>query len=239
MDLTELYKLPQIVGARTTTASERAIKLFRSLASATIDLNPEEAELAKLFANTWRYMQFAAANQLYMVATELGVDFARIRDAVTFEYPRAAGLPSAGFTAGPCLPRDVLQLSACTTNFPLGRASIEINEGLPLFVVARMERLFDLSSSCVGILGMGFKAESQDTRSSLSYRLRDILTSRAKRVMCTDPFQVDDPRLDPLDEVLDEGDVLIIAAPHADYRTLKVRQPIVDIWSLRSDGITL
>ena len=55
----------------------------------------------------------------------------------------------------------------------------------------------------VGILGMAFKAESDDTRSSLSYKLKRILRFKAGAVLCTDPYVTTDPDLLPLDEVLE------------------------------------
>src|ERR1039457_655498 len=66
--MTELFELPQIVSARTATGTERASRLFEQLTSKLVVMSPEEAELAKLFTNVWRYIKFATANQLYMMA---------------------------------------------------------------------------------------------------------------------------------------------------------------------------
>ena len=144
--MTELFELPQIVASRSERARERATKLFRTLTDEVVYLEPEEAELAKLFTNTWRYIKFAAANQLFMMANDFGLDYERIRSAVTHNYPRAADLPGAGFAAGPCLFKDTMQLAAFNNNnFNLGQASVTINEGLPLYVVARLEQRFDLA----------------------------------------------------------------------------------------------
>ncbi|WP_345131955.1 nucleotide sugar dehydrogenase, partial [Dactylosporangium darangshiense] len=90
--MTELFELPQIVAARTPEAAERAEKLFRNLASQIVILEPEEAELAKLFTNTWRYIKFAAANQFWMMSNDFGLDFERIRHAIRFQYPRATDM---------------------------------------------------------------------------------------------------------------------------------------------------
>jgi len=101
--LEELSSLPQIVSGCDEVAVERATTLFRSLTDDIIQLAPEEAELAKLFTNTWRYIKFATANQLFMIANDCGLDFERIRGAITHGYPRAADMPGPGFAAGPCL----------------------------------------------------------------------------------------------------------------------------------------
>jgi UDP-N-acetyl-D-mannosaminuronic acid dehydrogenase len=231
--LTELFELPQIVAARTPQAVERAEKLFRNLTSETVSLVPEEAELAKLFTNAWRYIKFAAANQFLMIANDFGLDFERIRSALTHDYPRAADMPTAGFTAGPCLFKDTAQLAAFNNNnFHLGQAAMMINEGLPLYVVSRLEQRYDLSRMTVGILGMAFKGGSDDIRSSLSYKLKRILRFKAAAVRCTDPFVQIDPEIESLEQVLDESDVLVVGTPHREYASLQATVPVVDIWGI-------
>jgi UDP-N-acetyl-D-mannosaminuronic acid dehydrogenase len=149
-------------------------------------------------------------------------------------------MPGAGFAAGPCLFKDTMQLAAFNNNnFTLGHASMMINEGLPLYVVSRLERKFDLSTTRVGILGMAFKGESDDTRSSLAYKLRRILNFKAENVLCADPYVASDPRLVTEDEVVGSSDVIIIGAPHKRYATLTISQPVVDIWNIRSQGVLI
>jgi UDP-N-acetyl-D-mannosaminuronic acid dehydrogenase len=236
--MTELFTLPQIVSARTPRAMQRAADLFGRLTNSIVELQPEEAELAKLFTNSWRYIKFAAANQYFMMANDLGLDFARIREAMTQDYPRAADLPGSGFAAGPCLFKDTMQLASVTggSSFALGHSAMLVNEGLPDYLVKRMEANHDLMSMTVGILGMAFKAESDDRRSSLSYRLKRVLGFRAARVLTTDPYVTDDPDLLPVDKVLAESDLVVIGAPHAQYRDLDIPGEVVDVWNLRGEG---
>lgn len=237
--MTELFTLPQIVSGRTPEVLARAEKLFSHLTSQTVHLQPEEAELAKLFTNTWRYIKFAASNQLFMMANDFGLDFERIRSALAFDYPRAADLPRAGFAAGPCLFKDTMQLAAFNDNkFLLGHSAMLVNEGLPLYVVSKMEeRLGGLGDKTVGILGMAFKAESDDTRSSLSYKLRRILRFKAGDVLCADPYVTTDPDLVSHDAVLERSDVLVIGAPHERYRDLVTDKPVFDIWGITGRGV--
>ncbi|MFC7545695.1 nucleotide sugar dehydrogenase [Plantactinospora sp. GCM10030261] len=230
--LTELSDLPQIVAARHDRAVQRAEKLFRHLTDRVVVLTPEEAELAKLFTNTWRYVKFATANQFWMMANDAGLNYQRIRDAVTYRYPRAADLPMPGFAAGPCLFKDTMQLAAFhRNNFGLGHAAMLINEGLPLYLVSRLEARYDLARMRIGILGMAFKGGSDDSRESLAYKLRKILLVKAGAVTCTDP-RVPDERLLGLDEVLAGSDLLIIGAPHPEYADLRTDLPLVDMWGL-------
>jgi UDP-N-acetyl-D-mannosaminuronic acid dehydrogenase len=238
--MTELYELPQIIGSRTERAAERCERVFRTMTDSVVHVSPEEAELAKLFTNAWRYVKFATANQFFMMANDFGLDFERIRAAVTFEYPRAADMPSPGFAAGPCLLKDTMQLAAFTNNtFVLGHSAMLVNEGLPLYVVSRLEQRFDLRDLTVGLLGMAFKAGSDDVRESLAYKLRRILRFRAGDVLCTDPYVTSDPKLLPLEEVVARSDLLVIAAPHSDYRTITLTPPVIDIWGCRGEGTVI
>ena len=60
--------------------------------------------------------------------------------------------------------------------------------------MSRLEKKYRLENLTVGILGMAFKGESDDIRSSLSYKLKRILEFRAGRVITTDPYvTVDEP----------------------------------------------
>jgi UDP-N-acetyl-D-mannosaminuronic acid dehydrogenase len=235
--MTELFDLPQIVAARRPQAADRAERLFRHLTDEIVFLEPEEAELAKLFANTWRYIKFATANQFWMMANDAGLDFARIRHAVTHDYPRAADLPMPGFAAGPCLFKDTMQLAAFNrNNFVLGHSAMLINEGLPNYVVSRLEERFDLSTMTVGLLGMAFKGGSDDPRESLAYKLRKILSVRARETLCADPYIVDE-RFLPEAEVLERSDILVIACPHPQYRDLATTKTVIDIWGLTGTGV--
>lgn len=237
--MTELFSLPQIVSGRTDGVVARAEKLFSNLTSVTVRLSPEEAEMAKLFTNVWRYIKFAASNQLYMMANDFGLDYERIRSGLAFEYPRANDIPRAGFAAGPCLFKDTMQLGAFTDNkFVLGHSAMLVNEGLPLYVVTKMgERFPDLATKTVGILGMAFKADSDDTRSSLSYKLRRILRFRANTVLCADPYVTTDNRLVSEEQLLAESDIVVIGAPHDRYRNLECDKPVVDIWGVTGNGV--
>jgi UDP-N-acetyl-D-mannosaminuronic acid dehydrogenase len=130
-----------------------------------------------------------------------------------------------------------MQLAAFTNNnFVLGHSAMLVNEGLPLYVVDRISQRFDIGDMTVGILGMAFKSESDDTRSSLSYKLKRILRFRAREVLTTDPYVTSDSTLLPLEDVVSRADLLIIGAPHRAYAELAGDIPVIDIWNLRGEG---
>ena len=239
MAMTELHDLPQIVASRSASGLERASRLFSMLTAELVPMTVEEAELARLFTNAWRYIRFAAANQFYMIASDLGLDYERIRHGVIRDYPRASDLARAGFAAGPSLLTDAAGLARANAGFTLGRAAIAVNQGLPGYLVNRIELAYDLSDMTVGVLGMAYKGGSDDTRSSLAYLLADLLAAKARAVLCTDPLVTSDPEFVSLEEVLDRADLLVIGAPHPHYRDLRTSTPVVDIWNLRRQGVLI
>ena len=130
-----------------------------------------------------------------------------------------------------------MQLSALVKqNFPLGNSAMMINEGVPGYLIAKLKQKHDLSQLRVGILGMAFKADVDDIRSSLAYKLRKLLVFDCLEVRCTDPY-VRDNRLVDLDTVLDKSDLFIIGAPHTLYKELKFDKPVIDIWNFLGDGV--
>ncbi len=230
----ELSKMPQIVSGTSPEAEEEASALFRPIVAELVKVKPIEAEFAKLFNNAYRYIEFAVTNQFYLIAKSAGLDYHEILKAVKHNYPRAQNIPTPGFAAGPCLVKDTMQLLAFAQNeFGLGNAAIMVNEGLPLHVISDLRQRYDLSKMTVGLLGMAFKAESDDTRASLSYKFKKALVSHAAEVVTTDPFVTTDPELLPLDEVIARSDLLILCTPHRCYKDADFHgRPVVDVWGL-------
>ena len=230
----ELPKLPQIISGFTPEAVRRSADLFHRIGVETIEVTVQEAELAKLFTNAWRYVEFAIANQFYMIASGYGADYDRLYHAMTHHYDRAKAFPRPGFAAGPCLLKDTLQLTAFYgNNFQLGHAAMMVNEGLPNFLVDRLRQQLEggISNRRVGILGMAFKADIDDTRDSLSFKLAKILRFYGAILSCSDEF-VRDPAFVSTDEILATCSVVIVGVPHAAYRTLRIPPDthLVDLW---------
>ncbi len=234
----ELHSLPQIISAFNDKSFNEAKELFSLLTKDIIRLEPLEAELAKLITNTWRYLTFAISNQFYQITTQQGIDFYKIYDAITYKYPRLQGLPKPGFAAGPCLFKDTMQLSAYSNNsFFLGHAGMLINEGLPNFIVQMLKDKYPLRVKTVGILGMAFKANSDDRRESLSYKLRKMLQVESHKVLCSDVYIFEKDFVD-IETIQKDCDIIILGAPHNEYKNLTFSddQIIVDVWNFWNKG---
>lgn len=236
--LRELHTMPQIVSSFDEPALQEVTELFLHLTEDVVSLAPIEAELGKLFCNVWRYTQFAISNQFYQIATQNNLDFYKIYRSLTAKYPRLDGLSTPGFTAGPCLFKDTMQLAAFSNNsFFLGHAAMLINEGLPNFLIQKLREKYPLGEMTVGILGMAFKADNDDKRESLSYKLKKMLEIEAESVLCSDVYINEPDFVDP-DELISRSDVIILGTPHREYRNYVINEDkiLVDVWNYYGQG---
>jgi len=230
----EIQKLPQLISGTSPRAVAAARAVFGRVAPELIELSPAEAEYAKLICNAYRYIQFAATNQLYMMVESAGIDYNRLLAKMRQGYPRMSSIPGPGFAAGPCLMKDTMQLFAFQKqNFMLGQVAMTINEGLPDFLVSTIARERDLRRTTVGILGMAFKAEVDDIRDSLSYKLGKILRFQGAKVLYSDEY-VQDPTFVPKETLVRDADVIIVGVPHRAYRDLPVAagKRVIDMWGI-------
>ena len=226
----EIFNLPQLVSGVNKKAENAAAALFAAIAPKIIRIKPEEAELAKLMTNAWRYLEFAIANQFYMMVEKQGLDFYRILDAMKEDYPRAKHFARAGLAAGPCLFKDTMQLSAFHNNeFFLGHSAMLVNEGLPNFLVSQLEAKMggSLMGKKIGVMGLAFKADNDDIRESLSFKVKKLLEMKMAEVLVTDEFV---PGTMPLKKFVKEAEGVILGVPHSAYKRLKLKQPFVDCW---------
>ena len=188
----ELTQVPQIISASSPRAMDHVKTLFAPLAVDMVELSILEAEVATLFLNAWRYVGFGAANQFYQIAVSKGLDFDKIRSAIMHRYERAAGFPGSGFTAGPHLFQDTMQLAAyCRHTFSLGHAAVLVNETMPDSLVEQARRHLSsqgrtLEGLKCGILGMAFKPDSDVCSQSLALKLKQLLQREGAEVACSD-----------------------------------------------------
>jgi UDP-N-acetyl-D-mannosaminuronic acid dehydrogenase len=234
----ELRSFPQIIGSFDDASGREAKELFSALSDEILFLQPLEAEMAKLFCNVWRYIQFAIANQFYQLSAANNIDFYKVYNALIYNYPRAHSFEKAGLTAGPCLLKDTAHLVAFSGNsFSLGNAAMLVNEGLPNFIVRRLTDKYSLTDKTVGILGMAFKADVDDRRDSLSYKLKKILEMEAKRVLCSDVYINEEGFIGP-DELIADANIIILGCPHSEYSELRIKEDkiLVDVWNFYGRG---
>ena len=163
-----------------------------------------------------------------------GLDFFKIRNFMKDNYKRNADIPLAGFTAGPCLLKDTMQLSAFYNHqFTLFHAAMSINESMPQYIFKRLNDEYNLKKKIVGVLGLSFKAENDDIRDSLSIKLLKNLKSKKIKTLQSDEYYKDEKNVDKK-ELIKKSDIIIIATPHKAYKNIKIgkNKILVDIWGI-------
>jgi len=231
--LKELPYLPQIVSGINNKSIKLAKLFFLNITKKIIITSILEAELIKLFSNSWRYINFAVSNEFYMICEKLGVSYKNIRDKMMYGYKRNANIPKSGFAAGPCLVKDTMQLSnVLAGDFNLGNSALKINENLPKFIFDQLNKKFNLKNKTVGILGLSFKAEVDDIRDSLSIKFIKILKNKKIKYYVSDEYYKHSLGVSKK-ELIKRSDIIILATPHKKYSGLKISKNkiIVDTWN--------
>ena len=234
--IAELPKLPQIISGVSNKAIKSSKKIFQLICKKIIITSILEAELIKLFSNAWRYINFSASNQFYMICEKYNVNFHTLRKNMIDGYDRNKSIPKAGFAAGPCLYKDTAQLNAFLRDeFTLGKAATEVNTSFPKFIYGKMLRKYKnkLKKKNIGILGMAFKSDIDDTRDSLSIDLWKYLKKKKLNVKISDHF-VKMKEIIKTSELIKKSDIIIIGAPHTTYKNLKIPKNkfLIDSWGL-------
>jgi UDP-N-acetyl-D-mannosaminuronic acid dehydrogenase len=240
--LQELPTLPEVAGGADELSSQVAAEILKCLnAEKIVSITTStSAELAKLFTNVYRYVTFALANEFALLAEVHGQDAHEIIRMANTEYPRG-GIPLPGPCGGPCLTKDgyFLVEDLIFPDFIL--TAWKLNEGVPAHMVRRLKQSLDqrsrtLTGAKVCVLGLGFKAESDDTRMSPAVRMIELLRAEGASVIVCDPY-FESP---DINSAVEGADAVVLATNHAAFRDLgfldilsRSNPPpiLVDCWS--------
>jgi len=237
--LSELPNLPQIVSGISKKSINKSKKLFKLICKEIIVTSIFEAELIKLFSNSWRYINFSISNQFFNICEKFNVDFNKLRKNMIKGYERNKNIPKAGFAAGPCLYKDTAQLNAFLNNsFTLGITATKINQGFPKSIYLKIKKKFskNLKKKKIGILGAAFKSDIDDTRDSLSIDLYYYLKKRGLKVEISDEFVKSDYIVDKK-TLINQSDIIILGVPHTGYKKIKIPKNkfLIDSWGFFSE----
>lgn len=236
----ELYELPQIIGADDPKSQEKAAAIFKKIINRHFLTDSKSAELAKLFNNAYRYIDFAIGNEFMLIAESHNRNIYDILKFVNEDYERAR-LKPPGFTAGACLVKDSFFLIDRSPYLDLVGAAWRINENIPGFLIEKLKEVSSLTGKKVALLGLTFKRDIDDTRNSLSLKLKHYLNKEGAEVFSHDPFV----ESYTLEESLDKADIVIIAMNHSAYKQITLEDlktkvnkncVICDIWNVLGTG---
>ena len=239
--LEEIDSLPCIVGGVGARSGERAAALFGAFRAPIVQTAPVHAELAKIWSNIVRYTQFALPNLLMMDCDQYDANVFDVIDLINRDYPRG-GIAAPGFTAGTCLRKD-FAFSEERSNAPgMLLAVSRVNESVPNFLVRGMRRRLEgrLNGRKVAVLGLAFKADTDDERDSLSHKLVRLLERELADIAVHDPVVATPTQ--SLEEALADAEIIVVATNHTAYShpgTLALIHPDalgVDPWNAFGAG---
>src|SRR4051812_46464734 len=213
--LAEIGTLPCIVGGVGDGSGERAAQLFDVLGAPIVQTTPAQAELAKIWTNILRYATFALPNLLMMDCEQYGANVFEVIELINRDYPRG-GMKMPGLTAGTCLRKD-FAFSEERSHAPgMLLAVSRVNESVPLFLVEGLRRrLGGLSGKKVAVLGLAFKAGTDDERDSLSHKLVRLLERELADVAIHDP-RVATPT-QSFEDAVGDADAVVVATNHPEF----------------------
>ncbi len=237
--LSELPNLPQIVSGISKKSINKSKKLFELICKEIIVTSIFEAELIKLFSNSWRYINFSISNQFFNICEKFNIDFNKLRKNMIQGYERNKNIPRAGFAAGPCLYKDTAQLNAFLNNsFTLGTTATQINQGFPKSIYFKIKKKFNknFKQKKIGILGAAFKSDIDDTRDSLSIDLYYYLKKKGLKVKLSDEYVKSDYIVDKK-TLISQSDIIILGVPHSRYKKIKIPKNkfLIDSWGFFSE----
>jgi len=230
----ELPNISQLVAGKNRKSIVESSSLFKKICKKIIKVEIIEAELVKLFSNAYRYVHFAISNQFYMISKRHNLNFFKIREIMKDGYKRNAHIPMSGFTAGPCLLKDTMQLSSFyDRKFSLGHTAMTVNEGMPEFIIKNLEKNYNLRKKTIGLLGLTFKADCDDIRDSLAIKLLKYLKRKRIKTLYSDEFYSLKGSIKK-NELINRSDIVIISTPHTAYKKIKIskKKVLIDIWGL-------
>ncbi len=220
--LQELPVIPQIISGSNSKTIHENKKIFGKITKSNITCSFIEAELSKIFSNMYRYINFAIPNEMFLISSRLNANFSKVREIMRFNYPRNMGLAKAGFVGGPCLMKDSMQISYLfKKKNSLVNAAYETNEKLPEIIVKELQKEKNYKKKTIGILGLTFKPDSDDTRGSLSLKLLKILKKRGFNCLYSDPYYKLKNNISEK-ALIYKSDIIIIGTNHKRYKRYKI-----------------
>ncbi len=229
----ELQTNSRVVGGYDARSAKLAAELYRMITRgeiATTDFIT--AELAKLAENTYRDVNIALSNELALISERLNGDVNKVIE-ISNKHPRVH-LHAAGCgVGGHCLPKDPLLLLSSVQGFEskIVRHARELNDSMPEESVQHLIRKlkksgYSLKGMKVALLGVSYKGDSDDLRTSPAEKIFKLLKAGGAEVHCTDPFvkKVEYAEIESFDEAVKGAAAAFIATDHSAYKKIDLKE---------------
>ena len=159
--------------------------------------SPRVAEMTKVFENVFRSVNIALVNELAVLCDRMGLNVYEVIDAAaTKNFGFMPFYPGPG-VGGHCIPLDPYYLAWKAKEYDLHTRFIElageINEGMPYYVVAKLQRLLNRRGRCLNgasimVLGVTYKADVADPRETPALKVMELLQQEGAALAYADPY---------------------------------------------------
>lgn len=208
---------PRIVGGMSDEARDKAVQFYRSFCDHVVPVSsPEVAEAAKLFENTFRFINIGLVNEFAQVMSAMGIPVDEVLSAAaTKPYGFMQFHPNVGI-GGHCIPVDPIYLQLKAKEIGIESKYIAVSEAInhemPKFIVGRLRtELGGLRGKKVQVAGVSYKANIADTRETPAVDVVNLLQSEGAEVTWHDPLVSSwkGSNSSPLNSSIDAGLVLV------------------------------
>ena len=231
--LEELITNDRIIGGRTPEAARRAREVYASFCEGELLVTDDvTAEMSKLTENSFRDVNIAFANELSLIADNLGIDVWELIELAN-HHPRVNILQPGPGVGGHCIAVDPwFIVAADRENSNLIRTAREVNDGKPKWVIGQVEQACShIDSPVIAALGLAFKANIDDLRESPAMNITRDLAEHVNHatVLAVEPNVSELPKgLQGLPNVefaeykdaIDRADVVLLLVDHDEFKAL-------------------
>lgn len=230
-----IKNIPRVVAGIDRESTKKAAEFYRGIIDADIvELSSTKAaEATKIMENTFRDVNIAFVNEMAKSFDKAGIDIMEvIKGASTKPFSFMPHYPGAG-VGGHCISVDPYYLISKAKQLGFDHKFLtlarEINESMPSYTVELLEQELKkigkkLENAKVGVLGLAYKSNVDDTRESPSLKIIEILNERKANVSFFDPYVKKQSNVKDLNELLEKSDYIVLVTDHKEFREMDLNK---------------
>lgn len=190
-----------VIGAPNQQVAMALLELYAPLEVPMLITDVESAEMIKYASNAFLATKISFINCIANICEQAGADITQVAKGMGYDSRIGSEFLQAGLGfGGSCFPKDTLSLRHVARNFgedtKLFDSVIDLNQDrVPRFMRRIEERLSDLKGKLIGVLGLAFKANTDDLRDAKSLEIIDLLKQKGANIRVYDPVAMDQAKL--------------------------------------------
>jgi len=232
-----------VIGTETQKADKIMTEIYAKINAPVIHTNLNSAELIKHASNSFLSMKISFANMTAQLCEKVSADIETVMDGIGKDKRIGREFLNAGLGYGGfCFPKDLDAFISVLEKHKIDASMLKavraINEYQRTHVKEMAkEMLGTLKDKTIGVLGLAFKPNTDDTRLSPAILLIEELQKEGAKIRCCDPQAMENAKKILKDatyckdayEVAQGSQLLILATDWAEFKTLdmeKIKQHV-------------